>query len=444
MLATVPGVKSRHEPKPNFADVSWDAQADIETAKQFWLEHKLPAIEQGDSPVYVETSHQFVYFAEALLELDIFADIIVLTRPHREVALSHWRRHAVPGRTPLGKTYLSRPDIPGKVALDNWQSFDDYQLAYWHTLEVEVHANELAAKFRKRGSTVYWRALDDITNEDGFKHLCEQMNLPAPDEQMYRQRAGRKINANPGHVSQLGPIGDLDALEAEVRGDPVGNSDGRPSVHIFILTMGTIREGLSQWRVGWLNDKRYRVRVEGISDYPVDATRNQAVLKFLRGGADYLLMVDEDTIPTRNVLDLVANDLDIVAFPAPMWKPGKVRDYPIHMNIELVGTSGEGGLVLEQYDELMEVSAAGAGALLISRKVLEHPDMRAPFKTDFTADGTREEGEDITFIRRARSAGFRAWAAMNYRCSHYKAVDLLLVDMIYQNILARAKRGEVE
>ena len=114
------------------------------------------------------------------------------------------------------------------------------------------------------------------------------------------------------------------------------------------------------------------------------------------------------------------------------------------MNVELLGTSGQGGYVLRHPEPLMEISAAGAGAVLIARRVLEHPDMRFPFRDRFTEDGVRKQGEDVTFIRRARAAGFQAWAAMGYRCSHFKTVDLLLVDTIYQHLIAKAREGKLE
>jgi GT2 family glycosyltransferase len=69
--------------------------------------------------------------------------------------------------------------------------------------------------------------------------------------------------------------------------------------------------------------------------------------------------------------------------------------------------------------------------------VLEHPDLRPAFMDIYDEDGIRTLTEDVTFIRRARDAGFRAWVAMEYRCSHYKEVDLLVIDLLYRRLINR-------
>jgi len=100
---TVPGVDAKHEPRPDFASVARDAQHDPEMAREFWITKKLPAIQKSAPDVYFETSHVFAHgFADALLDIGTPADVIGLSRPHREVALSIWRRRSIPGRTGRG------------------------------------------------------------------------------------------------------------------------------------------------------------------------------------------------------------------------------------------------------------------------------------------------------------------------------------------------------
>ena len=69
--------------------------------------------------------------------------------------------------------------------------------------------------------------------------------------------------------------------------------------------------------------------------------------------------------------------------------------------------------------------------------MLEHPDLRPAFMDMYDEDGIRTVTEDITFSRRARVAGFTAWVAMEYRCSHYKETDLLMVDQLYRRLITR-------
>lgn len=217
----------------------------------------------------------------------------------------------------------------------------------------------------------------------------------------------------------------------------------KQSVHVFIMNTGSIREELSWWRVKWANDARYDVTIEGSRHRPIASNRNRATKRFLIDlrHADFMMMIDEDTVPAQSPLDLLQMNLDIVVFPTPMFTPGKTGSFPIHMNVELL-EHPEGlrdGYVLMKPEPLMEIASGGTGCILIARRVLEHPDMRAPFLDIYNEDGIRTLTEDVTFIRRAREAGFKAWAAMEYRCSHLKEVDLLNVDLLYRRLINEAE-----
>jgi hypothetical protein len=213
--------------------------------------------------------------------------------------------------------------------------------------------------------------------------------------------------------------------------------DSKTNVHVFLMYTGYIREELAWWRVKWAGDARYDVTVEGARHRPIASNRNQATKRFLASDGDFMMMIDDDVIPAQNPLDLVLMDKDIVCFPTPMWAPGRTGDYPIHMNVELM-EHPEGlqdNYILISPEPLMEIAAGGTGCILIARRVLEHPDLRPAFMDMYDEDGIRSVTEDITFIRRARVAGFSAWAAMEYRCSHVKEVDLLMIDLLYRRLL---------
>jgi len=128
-----------HEPDPRFSDVGREAQFDRDVAQRFWTERKLPSI---NGQRYVETNHVLVNgFAEVLLELDVDASLFAVTRNHRDVALSLWRRRSIPARTGRGRQFLRHPNAPSLRPLPRKQRpnrWTDYQLCYWHCLEVEA------------------------------------------------------------------------------------------------------------------------------------------------------------------------------------------------------------------------------------------------------------------------------------------------------------------
>ncbi len=208
-------------------------------------------------------------------------------------------------------------------------------------------------------------------------------------------------------------------------------------VHVFLMNTGYIREELSKWRVKWAGDARYDVTIEGARHRPISSNRNKVTKRFLAGEADFIMMIDDDVVPAQNPLDLLQMNLDIVICPTPMFAQGRTGDYPIHMNVELLEHPDglEDHYVLARPDPIMEIATGGTGCVIIARRVLEHPDLHPAFADLYDEDGIRTLTEDVTFIRRARQAGFRAWVAMEYRCSHYKEVDLLVLDLLYRRLL---------
>ncbi len=221
LLRTVPHVAAFHEPEPRFSHVLREVQRDPLMARRFWLEEKLPAIARVRAPIYAETSHLFCKgFAEPLLELGLVPDLILLSRPHREVALSLYQLGTIPGRGGKAMTYYLSPDDPGVLPLPGWASLHDYQLCYWYCLEIERRSRHYAKLFRERGARVSRITLTELNTEVGFRRLLDELALPAMHllaRWRYRRVVGQRVNAKRGKKREVFPPGDLDALEQEVR-----------------------------------------------------------------------------------------------------------------------------------------------------------------------------------------------------------------------------------
>ena len=217
MMATVPSVDARHEPQPDFASVAKDAQHDLSLARTFWTEKKLPAIRALGPEVYFETSHVFAHgFADALLDLGMPADVVGLSRSPRQTALSLWRRRSIPGRTGRGLNYLLHPaNEHNRLPLSHWENLDDYQLCYWHVLEIEARTEELLPRFEERGARTYRTSIGDLVDGPGFNDILDAMELPDPRPE-YETRRDWRVNANPAHYNEVWPEGDLNELEAGV------------------------------------------------------------------------------------------------------------------------------------------------------------------------------------------------------------------------------------
>jgi hypothetical protein len=217
VMKSVDGVASFHEGEPDFAHVLRMVQHHPGVAYKFWTSEKLPFISTVEESVYFESSHLFGKgFAEPLLDLDIIPDIVVLRRPHREVALSMWRRQAIPGRGELGNRYHIIPSDPtALLSLPGYREVTEYQLCYWYCLEMEARAERYTKMFKNRGARVVETSLKEVTTQRGFLRVVEELGLPAPDYKRYKE-LDRVVNPNPVHLREGPPEGDLDEQEKEI------------------------------------------------------------------------------------------------------------------------------------------------------------------------------------------------------------------------------------
>ena len=150
---------------------------------------------------------------------------------------------------------------------------------------------------------------------------------------------------------------------------------------------------------------------------PISHCRNNIVKKFLTSDNEYLLQIDEDIVPSKNPLELVELDKDIIVCPCPIYQ------YKILWNVYRTDSKSFWIPVdISKEKGLIEISAAGTGCILIGRKVLE--TIKAPFERQFNEDGTEKMGLDLSFCKKAKEKGFKIFASIEHKCSHYKTLDL--------------------
>jgi hypothetical protein len=186
---------------------------------------------------------------------------------------------------------------------------------------------------------------------------------------------------------------------------------------------GWIHPDLALFQLKWM--QRNTGVIHFISNYrPHHNARNQAVNMFMKGGEDWLFMVDNDTVPPDAVFDLFGklDGKDIVAIPYPYYRIREGR----FIVTDCLFPKGS-GLSIEMPTGKVagpgfsEVAAAGAGCLLVNRRVFEKLE-RLWFRT---AGDATDPGEDLDFCLRAREAGFKIWTTADYgRAEHFKTIPL--------------------
>lgn len=190
-------------------------------------------------------------------------------------------------------------------------------------------------------------------------------------------------------------------------------------VHVMSATRGVPRVEHALFRE-WLisTEKRYKLAFGYVTGSPCASVKNKIVLNFLADAqADYLLMIDDDQVPTNNPLDYIGYDKDILGWPYPSIRTVSHKDNPIVWYPQ----------VPDQDTPMAQAELVGGGGLLIARRVFEHPAMKAPFIDLFDENGVRKTGQDYNFCRRATEAGFTIWCALDSPLLHIKPTELYTV-----------------
>ena len=189
---------------------------------------------------------------------------------------------------------------------------------------------------------------------------------------------------------------------------------------IGIPTTGDMHQTL----LGALMDMAEQVhQVTFFKNICIEHSRNMMVKQFLEEtDADYLLMMDSDNTPSRNPLELMALDKDIMICPTPMYRAANT-DAGVRLSWNVLRWDGEHFQPHEDCEGLQKVDAGGTGCMMIHRRVLE--GMPNPFERIFDDEGLVMYGSDLWFCKKAGDRGFETWAHFDYPCHHYKEMDLL-------------------
>jgi len=194
----------------------------------------------------------------------------------------------------------------------------------------------------------------------------------------------------------------------------------KKKIYVAVLNQGNIRADLNLVLMRMMQDGRHSLKITYPSLKDIAHNRNQIVKDFLKSGYDYLLMLDDDTVPQHNILDLVYLDKDIIGVPYPQWNEGDIY-WVVMDKVE----DGYKAIPIKERGGLKKVDALGTGCILIARRVLE--EIKAPFMRKWSDEGLAEIGLDFYFCDKAREKGFEVWCHWNYPCEHYKNIGLMQV-----------------
>lgn len=154
---------------------------------------------------------------------------------------------------------------------------------------------------------------------------------------------------------------------------------------------------------------------------PVDNARNEIVQEFLKGDCTHLFWIDSDTIPPmETLLTLLSHEKDIVSAITPIIEHDESRkDSDSNGFYKKWNCVGLDNAFVKPHTGLVPVLGAGGSCILVKRAVYEK--MPSPWYR-FAYNGDQCDGEDISFIVKARALGFEAFADTDLLCGHSKSI----------------------
>jgi GT2 family glycosyltransferase len=172
-----------------------------------------------------------------------------------------------------------------------------------------------------------------------------------------------------------------------------------------------------------LEANRAKAEVFGQFSEPyVDQMRNFVVDQFMASNCEWFLSVDTDIIlPECVVQRLLARRQKLIG--ALIYVAADPIFPQVYNKIADFGFGGAGQYLVNETWEpgsLVKADATGAGCLLIHRDVFDAiPRDRNPL-VRHEHEGTQMFGEDFTFCRRAKAAGFQLYIDTSVKAGHIK------------------------
>jgi GT2 family glycosyltransferase len=189
------------------------------------------------------------------------------------------------------------------------------------------------------------------------------------------------------------------------------------------MTAAKLNGRLAMALIDFSQSDRYQVRTFIERGWPVDRVRNLICERFLAGTDDYLLMIDDDMVPPRDLLAMADHELDIVSGLLYAFMPERgIYNVAYTRDGEQYRRAAIGSLA--EFKGLHEVDLVGGACLMIHRRVLVSLP-RPWFRLEMDETVTRLlDSEDFYFCRKARAAGFKIHLDSDRPCGHVKSIDL--------------------
>jgi len=179
-------------------------------------------------------------------------------------------------------------------------------------------------------------------------------------------------------------------------------------VLIAIPTGGEVRASTVNWLLGF--DSCGHTVDKMVSEMrPIEKNRKHIRRVFLEGNYDYLIQIDSDILPPKNLLSIIDLDKDIISAGIKTVKsdniiPLALKEVAPKEYLPMTNTG------------LFECDAVGGGCVCIRRNVLED--------IDYNYMSDEVGAEDFDFCSRSKEAGYKVWYHEGMKAIHFTIAGL--------------------
>ena len=205
---------------------------------------------------------------------------------------------------------------------------------------------------------------------------------------------------------------------------------------IAVLNMGWVQTKLVNfllWMCGSFPE--YEFMMSTVT--PVDANRN-SIIEYFISEKRYkgLLMIDDDTVPTPEIIGMLESGKDIITGVYCSIKPRGIEPEVLELSSNGLAKDKD----CSELQGIIEVDYLPGGCLYISRKAAE--EIPKPlFKFLYNEKGLMTLSEDYYFAQTARKAGYKMYCDTRVLCQHIKDINICRfskgMQMLYDNNFAR-------
>jgi hypothetical protein len=221
----------------------------------------------------------------------------------------------------------------------------------------------------------------------------------------------------------------------------------KKKVMVNILNLGTIHAGLETMVIEWMRqyNDRYDFSLYLPTARPIPNNRNTICKKFIEGDWDWLVMFDEDNIPTKNPFSMLDHDLPVCGgvYPGRGSKGFNFHvfdldreQYPEHIFFKFIRDP-------DRRVGVQRVDAVATGCIAIKRHVIEKMYKKnwAPCEELFDKYGIMITSDDMAFCLKCMKLKIPVYADWNLIVDHVKETSLL--DCV-ELIIRAAASGKAE